>query len=76
VSGSQSGALILAINGTSIAAAGFVSQPAWDNAGTAYDYPSIERSLVIGQELWTLSDAGLMASSLTTLKRQAWIPFT
>jgi hypothetical protein len=31
---------------------------------------------VIGQALWTLSDAGLMASSLTTLKQQAWIPFT
>ncbi len=74
--GPQSGALVLAINGTSITEAGFISQPAPDNAETAYGYPSIERSLVIGQELWTLSDTGLMASSLTTLKQQAWIPFT
>jgi Beta propeller domain len=72
----QSGALVLGINGTSITEAGFISQPAWGNARTVYGYPSIERSLVIGQALWTLSDAGLMASSLTTLKHQAWIPFT
>jgi hypothetical protein len=74
--GPQSGALVLRINGTSITEAGFITQPAGDNAGTAYGYPSIERSLVIGQALWTLSDTGLMASSLTTLKQQAWIPFT
>jgi hypothetical protein len=74
--GPQSGALVLGINGTSITEAGFITQPAGGNAGAAYGYTSIERSLVIGQALWTLSDAGLMASSLTTLKQQAWIPFT
>jgi hypothetical protein len=74
--GPQSGALVLAINGTSITEAGFISQPARDDASTGYGYPPIERSLVIGQQLWTLSDAGLLASSLTTLKQQAWIPFT
>jgi len=75
-SGPQSGALVLGINGTSITEAGFITQPTGGNADTAYGYPSIERSLVIGQALWTLSDAGLMASSLTTLRAQAWIPFT
>ena len=74
--GPQSGALVLGINGTSIIEAGFITQPAGGNAETAYGYQPIERSLVIGQALWTLSDAGLMASSLTTLKQQAWIPFT
>jgi Beta propeller domain len=72
----QSGALVLELNGTSITETGFISQPAWGNAGPGYGYPPVERSLVIGQALWTLSDAGLMASSLTTLKQQAWIPFT
>jgi hypothetical protein len=72
----QSGALVLEFNGTSITEAGFIRQPDWGGAGTGYGYPSIERSLVIGQALWTLSDTGLMASSLTTLKQQAWIPFT
>jgi hypothetical protein len=75
-SGPQSGALVLGIDGTSITEAGFVSQPTGGPGGTVYGYPSIERSLVIGQALWTLSDAGLMASSLTTLREQAWIPFT
>jgi len=75
-SGPQSGALVLGINGMSINEAGFITQPTGGNADTAYGYPSIERSLVIGQALWTLSDAGLMASSLTTLRQQAWIPFT
>lgn len=74
--GPQSGVLVLGINGTSITEAGFISQPAWGNAGTVSGYPPIDRSLVIGQTLWTLSDAGLMASSLTTLRQQAWIPFT
>ena len=67
---------MLGINGASITEAGFITQPAAGSADTAYGYPSIERSLVIGQALWTLSDAGLMASSLTTLRQQAWIPFT
>jgi hypothetical protein len=74
--GPQAGALVLEINDTSIIEAGFITQPAGGSAGTAYGYASIERSLVIGQTLWTLSDAGLMASSMTTLKQQAWIPFT
>ena len=74
--GPPSGALVLGINGASITEAGFITQPTGSNAGTAYGYPSIERSLVIGQSLWTLSDAGLLASSLTTLRHQAWIPFT
>jgi hypothetical protein len=34
----------------------------------------IRRSLVINQTLWTLSDAGLMASDLGSLARVAWIP--
>jgi hypothetical protein len=75
-SGPQSGALVLGINGASITETGFITQPDAGSAGTAYGYPLIQRSLVIGQELWTLSDAGLMASSLTTLRQQAWIPFT
>ena len=37
--------------------------------------PSIERAIVIGQTLYTLSDSGVMASSLSTLARQAFVAF-
>jgi hypothetical protein len=37
--------------------------------------PPIDRSLVIGQQLFTLSSEGVMASSLTTLARQAFVAF-
>ncbi|MCW2932647.1 MAG: hypothetical protein JWM19_3609, partial [Actinomycetia bacterium] len=35
---------------------------------------TMERSLVIGQTLWTLSTTDLMASDLTTLYEEALIP--
>jgi len=34
----------------------------------------VRRALVIGDELWTLSDYGLLASNLTTLDRTGWVP--
>jgi len=66
----QSGALVLRIAGTRIVRTGFISQPESD----PYTSP-IERSLVIGQTLWTVSAAGLLASDLTSLREQAWLPF-
>jgi hypothetical protein len=35
----------------------------------------IERAIVIGQTLYTLSESGIMASSLSTLARQAFVAF-
>ena len=37
--------------------------------------PQIERSLVIGNSLFTISAQGVMASSLDTLARQAFVAF-
>jgi hypothetical protein len=37
--------------------------------------PQIDRSLVIGQQLFTISSEGVMASSLATLARQAFVTF-
>jgi hypothetical protein len=37
--------------------------------------PQIDRSVVIGQQLFTVSSEGVMASSLTTLARQAFVTF-
>ncbi len=36
--------------------------------------PSIRRTLVVGNTLWTLSGTGLRASDLGTLQEQAWVP--
>jgi uncharacterized secreted protein with C-terminal beta-propeller domain len=73
--GPQSGALVLRIDDTGITEAGFLSQPDPGYAGNPYRPAQIERSLVIGQTLWTVSDAGAMANDLTTLRQLAWIPF-
>jgi hypothetical protein len=37
--------------------------------------PVIRRSLVIGDQLFTVSDGGVLASSLGTLVRQAFVAF-
>jgi hypothetical protein len=37
--------------------------------------PTIERSVVVGSHLFTVSAAGVMSSSLDTLQRQAFVSF-
>ncbi len=37
--------------------------------------PQIQRAIVIGQTLYTLSDSGVMASSLSSLARQGFVSF-
>jgi hypothetical protein len=71
----QSGALVLRIDDSGITKIGFVTQP--DTASTTgyRGYSPIERSLIIGQTLWTISTAGARASDLTTLRQQGWVPF-
>jgi Beta propeller domain len=73
--GSQPGALVLRIDDSGITETGFITQPD-TAAATGYPgYSPIERSLIIGQTLWTISNVGAMASDLTTLHQQAWVPF-
>jgi uncharacterized secreted protein with C-terminal beta-propeller domain len=50
---------------------GAVSQPA---VGRERVQPTIRRSLIVGDTLWTLSDAGLQASDAASLKSTAWLP--
>ncbi|GAA3349719.1 hypothetical protein GCM10020358_72890 [Amorphoplanes nipponensis] len=38
------------------------------------DQPALLRSLVVGHDLWTLSDAGLRASDLSTMEQVGWVP--
>jgi hypothetical protein len=73
--GPQPGALVLRIDDSAITETGFITQPDTANTTGYTGYSPIERSLIIGQTLWTISTAGAMASDLTTLRHQAWIPF-
>ena len=71
----QSGALVLRIGDSGITETGFVTQPDTANTSGYPGYSPIERSLIIGQTLWTISTAGARASDLTTLRQQGWVPF-
>lgn len=73
VSGSPNGVLVLRATDSALAEVGFLSQP---GASGDYGYAApISHSLVIGQTLWTVSNAGLMANNLTDLAEAAWLPF-
>jgi hypothetical protein len=67
------GALILRVTGDGITEVGFISHPA-PRGGYGYPAP-IERSLIIDQTLWTVSQSGLMATDDTTLRQQSWVRF-
>ncbi|MER7006597.1 beta-propeller domain-containing protein [Dactylosporangium sp. NPDC000555] len=63
--GGQPKVLVLTVADRSLTQAGAVTHPIRQSA--------IQRSLVIGGTLWTLSDQGLQANDLATLAEQAWI---
>ena len=73
--GPQPGALVLRIDDSGITETGFITQPDTTSTTGYPGYPPIERSLIIGQTLWTISTAGARASDLTTLRQQGWVPF-
>lgn len=65
----QSGAaLVVHVGDDSLTTVGTIENP---GAGSG-----IMRTVVIGDELWTLSSAGLRASDLQTLHQQAWVAFS
>jgi hypothetical protein len=70
------GAVVLRIDGDSLGEVGVLSH---GRATAELDYladPTIRRSLVIGDTLWTLSASGALASDVDDLDDQAWVPFT
>jgi uncharacterized secreted protein with C-terminal beta-propeller domain len=70
----QSGAaLVLHVGKNSLAVQGTIRNPAVATVGS-YD-TGIERTLVIGDDLWTMSSSGLQASDLHSLAKRAWVPF-
>ena len=71
----QPGALVLRVGDSGITRTGFITQSDTANTTGYPGYSPIERSLIIGQTLWTISAAGVMATDLTTLRQQGWVPF-
>ncbi|ROP41113.1 beta-propeller domain-containing protein [Saccharothrix texasensis] len=66
----SSGLLVLRLGDAAFSALGTVR-----HEQSAYD-PGIRRALVIGDDLWTVSAAGVGVDRIDGLARQAWVPFT
>jgi uncharacterized secreted protein with C-terminal beta-propeller domain len=62
------GALVLSVTAKGVRRLGMVSQPA--NAG------GVQRTMLVGGTLWTLSATALQANDATTLTRSARVPLT
>jgi uncharacterized secreted protein with C-terminal beta-propeller domain len=63
-------ALVLKLTGNALTEQGSVA-----HRGAATGPTPLRRALVIGDSLWTVSDAGVMSTSLATLAVQGWVPF-
>jgi hypothetical protein len=77
VSDYSAGAVALHVGPGGIVELGRISHealPSPDPSIPAYPTP-IRRTLVVGDGLYTVSDAGLKASDLATLADRAWVPF-
>ncbi|MFC5833018.1 beta-propeller domain-containing protein [Nonomuraea insulae] len=68
----ESGALVLKIDDSGVRELGMIKHPTQKGD---YPYqPGIQRSMVIGDSLWTLSYEGVQVNDATTLASQSWIP--
>ncbi|TDC70645.1 hypothetical protein E1200_04660 [Actinomadura sp. GC306] len=67
--GGRSEALAFKVTASSITRLGTVRHPPGDRGG------GINRSLIIGDTLWTFSDTGTRATNATTLKTSTWLPY-
>ncbi|MEO3874925.1 beta-propeller domain-containing protein [Nonomuraea sp. B12E4] len=70
---SGTGALVLRIDDSGVSRLGMIRHPEQRQEGRSYQ-PGIQRSLVIGDSLWTVSLEGIQVNDAATLAEQAWIP--
>ncbi|MGH9252033.1 MAG: beta-propeller domain-containing protein, partial [Acidimicrobiales bacterium] len=70
------GALVLRLDGDQLTEVGTLSHLRSDAPIDYESDPTIRRSLVVGDTLWTVSSAGALASDVDDLDEQAWVPFS
>jgi hypothetical protein len=68
----DTGAAVLKLSGRTLSEVGMLSHE--DRTGGMPFMP--RRVLVIGNELWTVSDGGILVSDLDTLREVTWLAFT
>ncbi|MGN9836570.1 beta-propeller domain-containing protein [Nonomuraea sp. H19] len=67
----ESGALVLKIDDSGVSKLGMIKHPV--QQGQDYQ-PGIQRSMIIGASIWTVSHEGVQVNDAATLASQAWIP--
>ena len=67
------GAIGLRVEAGAISEVGRVRHPS--QSADHWYLPGIQRALVIGDRLYTVSAAGVRQSDLGTLAEEAWVPF-
>ncbi|MEU8247017.1 beta-propeller domain-containing protein [Nonomuraea sp. NPDC048916] len=67
----REGAMVLQIDDSSVTRRGLIEHPRQRADGYQ---PGIQRSMVIGDSIWTVSHGGVQVNDTTSLARQAWIP--
>ncbi len=50
---------------------GTLAQPGSSESG----YPEIERAVIVGNDIFTLSEQGLMVNDISSLSQVAWLPY-
>jgi hypothetical protein len=74
-SGQQNAAMALRVTDNGLERIAMIQQPGNNHPKSGEErFPQIERTLVIGDMLWTLSSAGLQASNLSSLDQVGWLP--
>jgi hypothetical protein len=69
----DTGALVLKVSGNTMSEKGMVRHEVDRSSGMPF---MPRRALVVGDELWTVSQTGMLVSNLDTLAQVAWLPFT